>query len=105
MVKATGDTGPRPDNDARTMLGTTQLLWLGALLGKSLSSIDGQIAFRLALEKHCREASVIVQEFAGGWFAKSNYRSTLNPTTAQNFANYALKKVCDELRARRAADV
>jgi hypothetical protein len=59
---------------------------------------------RSALEKHCHEAAVIVQEFAGGWFAKNNYQGTLNPTTAQNFADYALKKMCDELRARRAAD-
>jgi hypothetical protein len=73
--------------------------------GKAVASIDGQIAFRRALEKHCREASVIVQEFAGGWFSKSNYRNTLKPTTAQNFADYALKKMHDELRARRASDV
>jgi hypothetical protein len=72
--------------------------------GKAVPSIDVQIAFRLALEKHCHEAAVIVQEFAGGWFAKNNYQGTLNPTTTQNFADYALKKMCDELRARRAAD-
>jgi hypothetical protein len=73
--------------------------------GKALPSIDGQIAFRIALERHCREASLIVQEFSGGWFSKSNFQGTLTPTTAQNFADYALKKVRDELRARRAVDV
>jgi hypothetical protein len=73
--------------------------------GKALPSIDGQIAFRLALEKHCREASAIMQEFAGGWFSKSNWQGTLSPATAQNFADYALKKLCDELRARRAGYV
>ena len=70
-----------------------------------MPSIDAQIAFRLALEKHCHEAAAIVQEFAGGWFAKNNYEKTLNPATAQNFADYALKKMRDELLARRAADV
>jgi hypothetical protein len=73
--------------------------------GKAITSIDDQIAFRVALEKHCHEAAVIVQEFAGGWFAKNQYQGTLNPATAQNFADYALKKMLDELRARRAADV
>jgi hypothetical protein len=71
---------------------------------KAIASIDGQITFRLALEKHCHEASAIVQEFVGGWFSKSNWQGTLSPTTAQNFADYALKKLRDELRARRADD-
>ena len=72
---------------------------------KSLSSIDHQIAFRIALEKHCREASQIVEDFAGGWFSKSNFQGTLTPASAQGFADYALEKMHDELRARRAADV
>jgi hypothetical protein len=71
---------------------------------KAVASIDAQIAFRLAIEKHCFEASAIVQEFAGGWFSKSNFQGTLSPTTAQNFADYALKKMRDELRGRRAGD-
>ena len=73
--------------------------------GKAIASIDAQITFRLALETHCREAAGIVQEFAGGWFSKSSYENSLSPATAQHFANYALKKMCDELRARRATDV
>jgi len=72
---------------------------------KAITSVDGEIAFRAALEQHCHEASLIVQEFAGGWFSKSNFRGTLNPDTAQKFADFALKKVRDELRARRAEDV
>jgi hypothetical protein len=70
-----------------------------------IPSIDGQIAFRIALERHCHEASLIIQDFAGGWFSKSNYQGALNPAAAQSFANYALKKLRDELRARRATDV
>lgn len=71
--------------------------------GKSVASIDRQIEFRAALERHCREASLIVEEFAGGWYSKSNFHGTLSPATAQGFADYALKKMRDELRARRGA--
>ena len=72
--------------------------------GKSISSFDQQIAFREALNRHCREASAIVETFSGGWYSKSNYEGTLNPDTAQRFADYALTKMHDELRARRSAD-
>lgn len=71
---------------------------------KSLPSIDREIDFRAALERHCREASLIVEDFAGGWFSKSNYQGTLTQDTAQRFAAYALKKMRDELRARRTGD-
>lgn len=71
---------------------------------KSFSSFADQIDFRTALDRHCREASLIVETFAGGWYSKSNYQGTLNPDTAQAFADYALKKMRDELRARRSAD-
>jgi hypothetical protein len=70
--------------------------------GKSIGSIDQQVAFRRALEKHCREASLIVEQFAGGWYSKS--QGTLTPASAQGFADYALTKMRDELRARRGAD-
>jgi hypothetical protein len=70
----------------------------------TIPSIDRQIQFRGALEKHCREASLIIEQFAGGWYSKSNFRGTLTPGSSQAFAGYALKKMRDELRARRAVD-
>ena len=72
--------------------------------GKTISSIDEQIAFRRALARHCHEASEIVELFAGGWFSKNNYQGKLSPAAAQGFADYALKKMRDELRARRLDD-
>jgi hypothetical protein len=72
--------------------------------GKTFQTIDRQIDFRVALERHCREAALIVEEFAGGWYSKSNFQGTLNLATAQGFAEYALKKIRDELRKRRASD-
>jgi hypothetical protein len=69
---------------------------------KGVQTIDRQTAFRAALEQYCREVAVIVEEFAGGWYSKSNFQRTLSPTTAQSFAAYALKKLRDELRTRRS---
>ena len=72
--------------------------------GKAIVSIDQQVEFRAALELHCREASEIVEVFAGGWFSKSNFKGNLTPAAAQGFADYAFKKMRDELRLRRAGD-
>jgi hypothetical protein len=69
---------------------------------RPIPSIDRQIQFREAFAKHCREAALFVEDFAGGWYSKSNFRGTLCPASAQAFADYALKKVRDELRDRRA---
>ena len=68
--------------------------------GTPVPSVDSQIAFRTALQRHCREASLIVEQFAGGWYSKSNFKGTLTPASAEAFAAYALKKMRDELRAR-----
>lgn len=70
--------------------------------GKAIPSIDRQIDFHAALERHCREASQIVEEFAGGWYSKANFKGNITPSQAQGFTDYALKKMRDELRARRA---
>jgi hypothetical protein len=69
---------------------------------RALPSLEQQAQFRGALEHHCREASLIVEQFAGGWFSKANYQGRLTRGSAQSFSDYALKKIRDELRARRA---
>lgn len=72
--------------------------------GRALATLQDQSRFRRALDLHCREASEIVEQFAGGWFSKANYEGRLTRGAAQSFSDYALKKVRDELRARRAGD-
>jgi hypothetical protein len=72
--------------------------------GKGLQTIDDQIEFRAALERHCREAALIVEAFAGGWYSKRNYQGALTPVTTQAFTDYALKKLRDELRKRRTSN-
>jgi hypothetical protein len=72
--------------------------------GRGFASLEQSDRFREALVRHCRETSLIVETFAGGWFSKANFNGTLTQETAQNFTGYALKKMRDELRARRAGD-
>jgi hypothetical protein len=58
-----------------------------------------------ALDRHCREASRIVQEFAGGWFGKAVYQGEgLTPSAVRRFAPVAFKKMRAELRKRRDAE-
>ena len=72
--------------------------------GRAYGSLQEQAQFRVALDRHCREASLIVEQFAGGWFSKANYEGRLTRASAQSFSDYALKKMRDELRARRGGD-
>ncbi len=68
--------------------------------GRRLSSADAHLAFGTALEQHCREASRIVEAFAGGWFSKANFEGRLTPETARSFLFVALGKIGRELRKR-----
>ena len=54
--------------------------------------------FNAALELHCRQDSRIVEEFAGGWFSKTNWEGGITPEAARGFAWVALKKLRAELR-------
>ncbi len=61
--------------------------------------------FDQALDRHCREASRIVEEFAGGWYGKNVYQGDgLTPDDIRRFAPVAFKKIRAELRKRRDAD-
>lgn len=71
---------------------------------RTFQSFKDHSDFQHALALHCRETSEIVEQFAGGWFSRANYNRTLTPESAQGFADYALKKMRAELRARRAGN-
>ncbi len=72
--------------------------------GMPLPSIDAHTEFNAALEGHCREASRIVEEFAGGWFSKTHYEGGITPEKARRFAYVALGKIRNELRKRAEPD-
>ena len=56
------------------------------------------------MNTHCRQAAVIVKEFAGGWFSKANYEGGITPRKARNFAYVAMKKIRAELKIRGGRD-
>jgi hypothetical protein len=61
------------------------------------SNIHDHIEFSKALELQCRQASRIVEEFAGGWFTKTNYEGGITREKASSFIHVALKKFSAEL--------
>jgi hypothetical protein len=58
--------------------------------------------FLSAMDAHCRRVAVIVERYAGAWYSKHNFLQDLTPRKAGNYANYALKKLRDEITARGA---
>lgn len=65
-------------------------------------TIAEQKEFSRALTLHCKEASKIVETFAGGWWSKARFEKDLTESRTGRFVGYALKKVRDELRRRSA---
>jgi hypothetical protein len=73
--------------------------------GERFSNDRERSQFDQALDRHCREASRIVEEFAGGWYGKNVYQGDgLTPDDVRRFAPVAFKKIRSELRKRRDAN-
>ena len=74
--------------------------------GKRFSTLAQQGSFEAALKRHCHEASVIVETFAGEWFSKTKWeKGNIGRDDASGFAYVALKKICAELKAGARAHV
>jgi hypothetical protein len=71
--------------------------------GRRFPSVREHRAFEEALDLHCREATRIIQEYAGEWFSKHNYEGGIDQGKAGRFVSYASKKIRAELRSRRDA--
>jgi hypothetical protein len=75
--------------------------YLGYFLSKQLSnqfaSVQENAGFREALSTHCRQASKMVEQFAGEWYSKANYEGGITPRKAANFIHVALNKLRAEL--------
>jgi hypothetical protein len=71
---------------------------------KRFVTIGDHNEFNEALDLHCREASRIIKEFAGGWYGKALQKGKrITRNDAQKFAHVAFKKLRAELRKRRDA--
>ena len=61
------------------------------------ANIEQHAAFNQGLERYCRQATRIVEEFSGGWFSKTHYEGGITPEKAAGFVHVALKKLRKEL--------
>lgn len=68
------------------------------------ASTADQAAFSSALAHYAREASRIVEAFAGGWFSKTTFEGGITPEKAGAFVFVALRKIRRELRKRAGGD-
>ena len=68
---------------------------------KRFTSIDDHNRFEKALDTHCREASLIMEQFAAEWYSKTNYETGISEISAGHFAYVAFDKLHRELRIRR----
>jgi hypothetical protein len=71
--------------------------FLSRQLSNQYRNVDQNRQFREALSLHCKQASKIVEQFAGGWYSKTNYEGGITPRKAANFVHVALKKIRAEL--------
>jgi hypothetical protein len=71
---------------------------------RRFSTVDEHKAFSDALAVHCRQAARIVEQFAGGWYSKTNYEGRITERKAARFVHIALKKIRAELRKGAEGD-
>ncbi len=72
--------------------------------GKRIASAEAHAEFNASLAQYCREASRIVEAFAGGWFSKTTFEGGITPEKAGAFVFVALRKISSELQKRSAGD-
>src|SRR5206468_3210588 len=53
---------------------------------------------------HCREAAVIVKEFAAGWYSRANFVAGITERQAAGFAAHCVEKLEAELAVRGGRD-
>ncbi|MEM9476714.1 MAG: hypothetical protein AAGA71_15570 [Pseudomonadota bacterium] len=70
--------------------------------GKRFAEDADRVEFERALAQHSFEASRIVEDFAGGWYGKTVWKTqNLSQATINDFTRYAFKKMRSELGRRR----
>ena len=74
--------------------------------GKRFARAADRSGFDLALAQYTREATRIIREFAPGWYGKRLHEEgTITTERAAAFGAVCLKKISEELRRKRDADV
>ena len=73
--------------------------------GRRFPTTAARNDFDSELDHYSSEATRIIKEFSGQWFSKHIYEGGIDPGKAGRFVHYAAKKIRDELRYRRGANV
>lgn len=68
--------------------------------GRRFGNPREHTAFVDELKVHCREAALIVRDFAGKWHSKTTFEGGITPTKAKGFVHVALDKLRRELKIR-----
>ena len=71
-------------------------------LHKRFQSIRDHHEFNQAIARHCRETSLIVEQFACEWYSKTNHEGGITLKKAGGFLHVAIEKVRAELEIRRS---
>lgn len=68
--------------------------------GQRFTTMNEVGQFEKALTTHCKEASLIVEQYSADWFSKHKYEEggDISRESSNGFASYALKKMKDELK-------
>ena len=61
-------------------------------------SVEKHSEFNQALDTHCFETAKIIEEFAGGWFSKTNFERGIDREGVRGFLHIALQKIAEQLR-------
>lgn len=74
--------------------------------GMRFPTLNQKAQFDTALTLHCREASLIVEQFSAEWFSKHRFEEggDISRKSSDGFAGFALKKMKDELKAGARSD-
>jgi hypothetical protein len=67
-------------------------------------SLKEHAEFERAIDAHCEEASVIIEEFSREWYSKHTHLGGITERKAGSFVYVAFEKIQKELRRRRDAD-
>jgi len=73
----------------------------GQVSGLRLSQLGELSHFNVALEQHCDQSAVIVQDFCGEWYSKTEFQHGIDLQNTSGFMAVALKKLQAELKKQR----
>jgi hypothetical protein len=76
--------------------------YLSRLTAGKLFQVGDVSSFNRALQEHCEQSALVVRDFCGEWFSKTEYLEGIDLDNASRFVAVAVKKLQSELRRQKA---